>query len=389
MARLRDHCVIYFGNDWSGESRTSSHHLARRLAAVVPVLYVESPGMRAPQARARDFRKLFRKLAATLAPPVRVHDQLHILTLPQIPFRNLPGVGRINQWAGRLLLNRALRRLGFGQLISWFVVPHPGALAGRLGERLVVYYCIDDYAAFPGVDADSIQALDDALTRRADIVFVAPVSLLDAKRSLNGNVRFSPHGVDADLFAQADDPATVPAESAQGLRRPVIGYFGNIGPWIDRELLQHIARRRPEWTLLLVGHVTAPVDGLRECPNVIFAGQQPYETLPRWAAAFDVAVIPYLPTRQVKNANPLKLREYLATGKPVVSTTTPETARFAEVVALADTGEEFVAAIEAALAQDSPELHRRRQESVKGASWNDRFRQTAEAVDEVLAKREN
>src|SRR5262249_15480431 len=157
-----------------------------RLAAVVPVLYVESPGMRAPQARARDFRKLFRKLAATLAPPVRVHDQLHILTLPQIPFRNLPGVGRINQWAGRLLLNRALRRLASGHLISGFVVRHPGALAGRLGERLVVYYCTDDYAAFPGVDADSIQALDDALTRRADIVFVAPVSLLDAKRSLNG-----------------------------------------------------------------------------------------------------------------------------------------------------------------------------------------------------------
>jgi len=385
---IENYCVVYFGNDWSGESRTSSHHIAARLSSATRVLYVETPGMRAPQAHARDFRKLFRKLTAALAPPVRAHDRLHILTLPQIPFRKLPLVGLLNRIAGRWAVGRALRRLGFDRVISWFVVPHPGALAGRLGERLVVYYCIDDYAAFPGVDAASIQALDDDLTRRADIVFVAASALVEPKRRLNANVRFSPHGVDVDLFARADDSATEPAEATRGLQRPVIGYFGNIGPWIDRGLLLEIARRRPEWTLLLVGHVTAPVEELRSCPNVMFAGQQRYESLFHWAAAFDVAVIPYLQTRQVRNANPLKLREYLATGKPVVTVTTPETVRFGGVVALADTPEDFVAAIERALAEDTPELHSRRRSSVRDASWDARFRETVAAVEQTLARHE-
>ena len=381
-----NYSVVYFGNDWFAENRTSSHHIARRLAGIVPVLYIDTPGIRAPQASARDLRKLWRKLSKLFAPPLRVNERLHVMTMPQIPFRRLPLIGPLNRFLGRFLVRRAIHKLGFRSLISWFVVPHPGALAGNLGERLTVYYCIDDYAAFPGVDAEAIRRMDEALTRAADTVFVASPALLDAKRAANPEVHFSPHGVDVEMFAQASDPRTEPAEATRQLRHPVIGYFGSLGEWIDFDLLLYLARSRPQWTFLLVGYASAELGELKQCPNVTLAGPQPYELLPRWAKAFDVAIIPYRLTRQVKNANPLKLREYLATGKPVVSVTTPETARFASVVHLADTPETYLQAIETALEKDTPESRRRRLETVAPLSWDARFQETIAVVEELLSR---
>ncbi len=384
MSGLRDFSVVYFGNDWFAENRTSSHHIARRLGKLVPVLYIEVPGSRSPQTSARDFRKLWRKLARAMAPPEKVGEQFHVATIPQIPFRNLPGMDRLNLWLGVFLARRAMRRLGFRQRISWFVVPHPGALAKRLGERLTVYYCIDDYASYPGMDAAAIQAMDDDLTRRADVVFVAPRALLEPKRRLNRNVHFSPHGVDFDLFSQAGDPATEVADEARGLRHPVIGYFGTIGEFVDFDLLAYLAESRPQWTFLFVGFAAADVSRLKTYGNVVFVGPKPYETLPRWARAFDVAIYPHRVNRQTKHSNPLKLREYLATGKPVVSVVTPETECFRELVSLADTPEAYLEAIERALREDRPEQRRKRMQAVAPVSWDARFQETVAVVEEML-----
>ena len=385
MSGLRDYAVVYFGNDWFAENRTSSHHIARRLGKIVPVLYIETPGSRSPQKSARDLRKLWRKLARALAPPQQVGERFYVATIPQIPFRKLPMIDVLNRWLGAFLARRAMRKLGFGRRISWFVVPHPGHLAKRLGESLTVYYCIDDYASYPGMDPVAIQELDDDLTRKADVVFVAPRALLEAKRALNPNVHFSPHGVDFEMFSQASDPATPLAEEVCGLKHPVIGYFGTVGEFVDFDLLAYLVESRPSWTFLFVGLIAADVSRLRRYSNVIFAGPQPYENLPHWAAAFDVAIYAHQVNRQTRHSNPLKLREYLATGKPVVSVITPETVTFTEVVYLAETPEAYLAAIELALREETPELRRKRMAAVTGVSWDARFAETIAVVDGMLA----
>jgi len=312
MGRLRDYCVVYFGNDWFAENRTSSHHIARRLGKIVPVLYIETPGSRSPQTSARDVRKLWTKLNRALAPPQKVGEQFYVATIPQIPFRKLPMIDRLNRWLGAWLARRAMRQIGFGKRISWFVVPHPGPLAKQLGESLTVYYCIDDYASYPGMDPVAIQALDDNLTRIADVVFVAPRALLDAKRKMNPEVHFSPHGVDFDMFTRASDPAIELADEVRSLKHPVIGYFGTVGEFMDYDLLSYLAESRPEWTFLFVGLIAADVSRLRRFPNVIFAGPRPYETLPRWAAAFDVAIYAH----QVNRGDHPRNRQFLRGGLP-------------------------------------------------------------------------
>jgi glycosyltransferase involved in cell wall biosynthesis len=285
-------------------------------------------------------------------------------------------------------VRRAVRKLGFERRISWFVVVHPGMLAGTMGEEATVYYCTDDHASFPGVDPKTIQPIDDHLTRVADIVFVAPPKLVEAKRALNPNSHYSPHGVDAEMFAKASDPAVQPPEPVRNLQHPVVGYFGNLGEWLDYDLLVNLAKARPNWTFLFIGFAAADVTPLRACGNVVLAGPKPYETLPLWAHAFDVAILPYRMTQQIKHCSPLKLREYLACGKPVVTVRAPETDRYADVVYIAETFPEFLSSIETALAEDNPEERvRARQQAVRGLTWDARFQETVAAVERTLAER--
>jgi glycosyltransferase involved in cell wall biosynthesis len=257
-----------------------------------------------------------------------------------------------------------------------------------LGEDLCVYYCIDDYAAHPGVDTALIAERDRELTLRADLVFVAPPALVKAKRAINPNTWFSPHGVDVSLFARAMDPATEIPATARDLPHPVVGYFGSIHEWIDVALIEWLARERPQWTFLQVGHAAIDVPGLRSLTNVKLVGAQPYVDLPAWAKAFDVAIIPYRHNRQVENANPLKLREYLATGKPIVSVSNPEIDKFARWVRIAEGREAFLAELENALREDSADAATERVAAVADQTWDRRVIDVLKQVTSALALRQ-
>ena len=378
--------IAYFGNDWFAENRTSSHHIARRLARRVPLLYIDSPGLRPPASTGRDVKRMLRKLAGATRLPRQVEPGIWHCTVPQIPYRGLPGVDALNRAFSVWAVRRAIRHVGFTTCISWFVVPHPGFMARRLGESLCVYYCIDDYAAHPGVDAARIGAADRALTSAADVVFVAPPALLASKQAQNAATVFAPHGVDVDLFAKAMDPATPVPDAAKALPGPVIGYFGSIAAWIDIELIAWLATSRPAWSFLLVGQPFVDVSSLRALPNVTLVGPQPYESLPGWARAFDVAIIPYRLNQQVLNANPLKLREYLATGRPIVSVSNPEIERFSEFVRITAGREAFLDAIEQALAPEPPEAASARLASVASMTWDSRVADVLATVETHLAR---
>ena len=386
-AALQGLGIVYFGNDWHAENRTSSHHIATRLAQSMPVLYVDSPGMRAPNASGRDFKRALRKITAALRPPERISATLWHCTVPQLPFRRIPGVDAFNRVFGQWAVRRALRSTGITRRISWFVVPHPGFMAKRLGEEMCVFYCIDDYAAHPGVDTALIAQRDEDLSRKADVLFVAPPALVEAKRALNPATFFSPHGVDAALFGMAQDPATEIPAPARSLGTPVIGYIGSVHEWIDLELIAWLAMQRPHWSFLLVGHAAADVSTLRALPNVHLVGTQPYTTLPAWAKSFDAAIIPYRLNRQVANANPLKLREYLATGKPIVSVRNPEIEKFSGLVHIADDRDGFLSALDDAIANDDPAAAAQRMAAVADQTWDARVTAILDTVSKILVDR--
>jgi glycosyltransferase involved in cell wall biosynthesis len=371
--------ILYFGNDYFAENRTSAHHIARRLAARFPLLYVETPGLRAPQASARDLNKIVAKLHQAAAPPRSLDQRFWHMTVPQIPFRSVPGISGANRLFSAALVRFWCRQLRFENPVSWFTVPHAHGSMGRLGERLSVYYCVDDYAALPGVDAERVREMDLDMSRRAGLIFAVSRHLESQKRPLNPNVVYSPHGVDANLFGRAMSDDAVP-EPARSWPRPVIGYFGVLDGRFDVDLLEQLAVRRPDWTFAFVGRAATDLRSLPTLPNIRLQPPVPYETLPDWARAFDVCLMPYRSGAFAQAANPLKLREYLATGRPVVSTPMPEAAPFAQHILLAEGADAFVRQIEVALSEEVAAQRPARLAAVQQITWDARVEEICRTI---------
>ena len=232
----------------------SSHHIARWLAKRHQVYYLECPGLRAPKGSARDLKKIWAKFARFIRGPRRTPEGLKVWTLLQLPLHRF----RIVRWFNRKLILGAIRWLKFSQgvrhPIAWFMVPHLASVVGRMGERLSVYYCIDDYSALPDVNEAAVRAMDEEMTRKVDLVFIAAQTLLEAKKQLNPTTRVSPHGVDLDHFTRARDGSTIPPADVRDLPRPIIGFFGLIEKWIDLGV-DYLLERRPNWNFVMLSRV--------------------------------------------------------------------------------------------------------------------------------------
>lgn len=385
---LAGYAIVHFGNDWRAENRTSSHHIASVLSRRLPVLYVSTPGFRAPSAMKRDVSRIFNKLREAPRLPERVSEKMWAMTMPQLPFSGVPGVSGFNRMAGGVLLRRAIRHLGFRKLISMFFVPHPGGFARTLGEDLSVYYCIDSYVDLPGADRAAIERWDHDLMAQSDLVFLCSKKLFEERSSIRKDLIYSPHGVDAELFGRAMDPNVETAGALRAMKAPIIGYFGSVSSWIDIELVAQTAKARPRWNFVLLGMVSTDVAALRSLPNVLLAGAMAYQTLPNWASAFDVCIAPYIQNQQVLNSNPLKIREYLATGRPVVSMWLPEAEQFAGVVRLVRQRDQFLGAIEAALAEGIEVNQGKRLAAVRDSTWGARGECVFEAIEDALRKKQ-
>jgi glycosyltransferase involved in cell wall biosynthesis len=373
--------VVYFGNDWDAENRTSSHQIAMQLNLRCRLIYIECPGLRRPSSSSRDLRKIFAKIAKSFK-GVRVAGDMSVYTLFQLPFHGSAIARKFNRRVVAWQVRRILRLLKTQAPILWFVVPHLSYLPDAFPQCFTVYYCVDKYAALPGVDAAAVAEMDLTMTMRAGAVFVASERLFEEKRELRPDCVFSPHGVAFEHFSRAATrtasprPADLPPWPG-----PVVGFFGLLESWIDLELIAYMAERHPNWMILLIGHQAVNVDVLRQFTNVVMIGRKRFADLPEYGRYFDVAILPYRLTDQVIFSNPIKLREYLAMGKPVVSVRFPHAEAFASIVYLADGHAEFAAQVERALREDSADAVHRRMASVQSYTWAARAETALAHVD--------
>jgi glycosyltransferase involved in cell wall biosynthesis len=250
------------------------------------------------------------------------------------------------------------------------------------GRQQLPYVFVDNCADGVGVPTEALTALEERLLRRADVVLVSAERLLRSKARINPRIALVRHGVDFNHFRRSLDPKTeIPADLA-ALPGPVIGYFGLIAQdWIDVDLLAHVAQRFPHASLVLLGKVTMGVSALERFPNVHFLGRKPYATLPSYCKGFDVALIPFPVSAVTLNANPLKAREYLAAGLPVVSTPIPEVAVLGQCL-IGSTASEFADLIEGALAVPGPAIER--SESMRRQSWQARLHEIDQHLTTLL-----
>jgi glycosyltransferase involved in cell wall biosynthesis len=370
--------MLCFSHDWTGDP-LSKTHLMRLLAERNRILWVNSIGYRTPSlASKRDWGRIIAKLKAAAAPIREVEPNLFVTNPLVVPAWGRPSIRALNRRLLRWQIRRAMKSLGFREPMNWVFNPAAGILAGDLGEREVIYYCVDEYVAFSGVDAQALAEVERKLIRRADAVIVSAEALRRSKAGGREPVLVR-HGVDHDHFRRALDPQVRIPEDLAGLRRPAIGYFGLMSEdWVDVPLLLKTARAFPDASLVLLGKVAMDLSELEREPNVSLLGRKPYADLPAYCKGFDVAIIPFPISQVTLSANPLKAREYLAAGLPVVSTAIPEVEALGDAVRIGRSHEDFIAGIRESLERPGPDPAR--SASMASESWRARLDEVRAAV---------
>ncbi len=381
---LEGNDIICFSNDWDGDP-LSKKHIALRLAKKNRVLWVNSTGNRNPTASVRDFRRVIKKLRQYCRGCRRAENNIYVFSPLVIPFHG----SRAARWMNRCILSWSLRRgcrkLGFHKPITWSFVPSSGDVAGTLGEQFVIYHCVDEYAQFTGTDKTAILDMERRLIEKSNVVIVSSSRLYETKSRYNRNTFLVTHGVDVAHFRNACLPAAVAPEDCVELRHPVIGFFGLIADWVDLEIIRYLAASRPEWSFLLIGEVQTDVSALREMPNVHLVGRRSYQFLPAYCKVFDVAVLPFVVNELTLAANPLKVREYLAAGLPVVATPLPEVVRLNSLLRTARTQEEFLQQIEAFLNEGRRGPNIEVSRLMEPESWDEKVEELSRIIATVRA----
>jgi glycosyltransferase involved in cell wall biosynthesis len=384
-ARLAGREIVCVGfADWDTELWTNQHHLMSRLAEDNSVLFIESLGLRRPQLAGRDVKRIVRRVRRGLGGARRATEGLDVLSPLVLPLHGRPAVRALNARLLPALVRRATRRLRFEKPILWAYVPQAEALLDALQPSLVVYHCVDDIAAQPGVDAESFRAAEARFAARADLVLASAPALADRMRALNDNVLFAPNVADTTAFAAAlQDGPRDPAMEA--LPHPRIVFAGAVvATKLDVALIVDVATARPDYAFALVGPTglgdpTTDVSALHAVPNVHLLGGRPRDQLPAVMRAADAGIIPYASNRLTASIFPMKVYEYLAAGLPVVTTALPALAGVEEVAAAAD-AQTFAQALDRALAGDSDEQRRARSAAAAAHSWDARLAEIATAI---------
>jgi glycosyltransferase involved in cell wall biosynthesis len=274
-----------------------------------------------------------------------------------------------------------MARLGLRRPVLVAGLPHAVDVLPLLPRRGVIYHCADDYANVQGFPK-SLPELEADLCRQADLVITTSATLCEERRQFNPNTHWVPNGADIQHFSQPAEPVRELAR----IQQPIVGFIGGLSQWVDMDLITRLAALRPGLTFVLIGPIGTDVSAAAALPNVILLGPRPYETLPSYLAAMDVALIPFKQDRVTFHADPIKAYEYLAAGVPVVATEMPALRRLDHVVFLAATPDAFAAQIDAAL-RESHDLQRRAERQAEAArhSWASRFAQIDVLLQETFA----
>jgi len=366
---MRGQNIIAFAKDW-GQDPTSCNHVLVELAKHNKVLWLNSISTRSPNLRqGRDLGRIWSKLASFCRGPVQIDKNLWIYTPVVLPFHNKPLAVAMNRMILRLTVGAVARRMGMRDVQVWTWVPTSAHYLDVFREKLLVYYCTDEWSAFSSVDGPATERLVEKLARRADVVFATSGSLVEKLRAYNPGATLASHGVDYELFAGAvNDDLPMPPD-LKDIRRPILGYYGLIEDWLDLGLIEYLASRRPEWSIVLIGGERVDVSALKRLPNVHFLGRKPHTELPAYCRQFSVGLIPHRVNALTLNMNPIKLREYLCAGLPVVSTALPEVRRYPNFCAIAETYDEFERAIETLINEDTIDRRRERSEAMRHETW--------------------
>jgi len=391
---LRDRSIICFGGeDWWYHHPHSKAHLMRKFArAGNKVIFINSISMGLPGLAHKDLLpRIKRKLGSYSKLARQTPEGITVVSPASLPF-----FGTTARAVNRRLIGAQISRLararGLTKPILWIAIPTAADMIGTLGESAVIYHVSDKY------DANTMDhATDPALIRRlheqaidgADLIFYSGRKLFtEATRGMERS-HLLEQGVDYEHWRRVSDGSVEVAPEIERIPRPRLGYFGAIEPWlVDQELIKRASQERPEWQWIFIGNKSRGLE-IEELPSVHFLPPVPYANLPSYATGFDVCVLPWETEQSFTSyGSAIKVREYLASGKPVVISPLPEYEPMRDVLRIARTRDDFLRLVDEALHDTDPAAAATRQASVASGTWDARAEWVSDLIEKVLARKD-
>ncbi len=385
--------VCFSTADWNTPLPTNKQHLMKRLAVANRVLYVETLGTRLPTAHPADVRRLIHRLADGLRGVRRAATRIWVLSPLVIPWFSSHIAIKVSQWvfAGKLL--RCMRKLGFDNPILWVYNPYAIHFIEQIPRSLLIYHCVDDLSIVPGAQTVALREAERLLLEKADLVFATSPALFEHCKTSNPSTYYQPNVADYSHFHQAAEESCQVAPRMLQFTKPRIVFAGNLAPHkVDFDLIGFICRTRPDWSVVLIGPKwegmpTETLRLFRTLSNLHFVGHVRYEALPSYLKAADVLILPYLVDGGMETVFPLKFFEFLATGKPVISTSLKALQTFAEIIPMASSPEAFLQAIAESLRGESSDTPREKRLALARANtWKQRLEEMSRHIEPKLSR---
>jgi glycosyltransferase involved in cell wall biosynthesis len=366
--------LLVFADDW-GRHPSSCQHLVGRLLPRHPTVWVNTIGTRKPRLDLNTLRRGLEKLRHWTRRPkdaaAALPSNLRVLNPRMWPsFDSRPA-----RWLNRRLLvpplTAAARGLGDAP-VAVTTLPLVADLVGLLPVRRWVYYCVDDFGIWPGYDGATLRQMEEVLVKRSDVVVSVSEALQDRLAGLGRPSHLLTHGVDTDFWANPVPGRAVPA--LEGVERPLVVFWGVLDRRMDTDFLARLSATLGRGTIVLAGPDADPDPAVAALPRLARIGPQPFSTLPALAREAAVLVAPYDDLPVTRAIQPLKLKEYLATGKAVVARDLPATRPWADCLDLVATADEFAAAVARRLAEGVPEAQRIARRRLADEGWDEKAR---------------
>ena len=391
---LHDVSIICFGGeDWWYHHPHSKNHLMRRFArAGNKVIFVNSISMGLASVKSKDLVPRITRKLKSYAKLARTTDEgITVVSPAVVPFFGNRAITLANRRLLTAQIAGLARRRGLSHPLLWIAIPTAVDVIGRLDESLVIYHVSDKYDANTmdhSTDPAFIRSLHERAIEAADLIFYSSRKLLaEATRGLERS-HLLEQAVDFDHWSQISRGDLRIAVKVEKIPRPRIGYFGAIEPWlIDQELIKQAAQERPDWNWIFIGNKSRGLE-IESLPNVHFLPPVSYQDLPHYAAGFDVCVLPWeTDVTFTSYGSAIKVREYLASGKPVVISPLPEYESMSEVLRIGRSRDQFLELVAEALGEKGTAQAQARQDAVRDGTWDARAEWVSDLIERALVEK--
>ncbi len=385
--------ICFGGEDWWYHHPHSKYHLMRRFGlAGNKVIFVNSISMGLASVANKDFiARIKRKLRSYAKLARTTEEGVTVVSPAVLPFFGSGAVRTANRHLLSAQIGALAKNRGLAAPILWIAIPTAAELIGEFRESLVVYHVSDKYDANTmdhATDPALIRELHEKAIAAADLIFYSGRKLWEENELARERSYLLEQAVDFEHWARIGRGEVEVAPQVAAIPQPRLGYFGAIEPWlVDQELIKRASREHPAWHWVFIGNRSRGLD-IENLANVHFLPAVAYSDLPRYAAGFDVCVLPWeteLPFTSYGSA--IKVREYLATGKPVVISQLPEYEAMANVLRIGRSRDQFLGLIEEALAESDPDARAKRQAAVADGTWDARAEWVSDLIERTLTEK--